>query len=101
VRAVTFVLLLGCTSGGPPPDPAFERGRQVWLTSCTACHNRDPAVPGPLGPEVKGASRELIEARVLRAEYPPGYAPKRDTHAMQPMPQLEGSIDDLAAFLAP
>ena len=32
---------------------------------------------GSVGPAVAGASRELIEAKVLRGEYPPGYTPKR------------------------
>jgi hypothetical protein len=31
--------------------------------------------------------------------YPPGYKPKRDTRMMTPFPQLEGDIDDLAAYL--
>jgi hypothetical protein len=59
----------------------------------------DPTLPGPLGPEVKGSPRDLIEARVLRAEYPVGYTPKRPTTLMQPLPQLAGNIDDLAAYL--
>jgi mono/diheme cytochrome c family protein len=84
---------------GGPGDPA--RGRVVYATQCTACHNTDPAVAGALGPEVKGASRELIEARVLRASYPPGYTPKRTTTQMVPMPHLATNIDDLVAYLAP
>lgn len=80
-------------------DPAAERGRQVYLGQCTACHASDPAQRGPLGPPVKGSSRQLLEARVLRGTYPPGYAPKQNTQVMQPMPQLAGSIDELAAYL--
>ena len=60
----------------------------------------DPTKAGTLGPPVAGASRELVEARVMRAAYPPGYAPKRTTTLMQPLPDLVGAIDDLAAFLA-
>ena len=75
------------------------RGRQVYLAQCTVCHNSDSSKDGPLGPADKGSSRELLEARVLRAAYPPGYKPKRGTAIMQPMPQLASSIDDLAAFL--
>jgi hypothetical protein len=48
---------------------------------------------------VRGASRELLEARILRGAYPPGYTPKRPSAIMQPMPHLAGSLDDLAAFL--
>ena len=80
-------------------DPAAERGRQVYLGQCTACHSSDPAQRGTLGPPVKGSSRQLLEARVLRGAYPPGYAPKQNTRLMQPMPQLSGSLEDLAAYL--
>lgn len=70
------------------------------MTRCTSCHHVDPAKAGTLGPPVQGASRALLEARVLRATYPAGYMPKRTTTLMQPLPDLAGSIDDLAAFLA-
>ena len=81
-------------------DPAVARGRAVYLSICTACHNADPKLDGAVGPANAGASRELVEAKVLRAEYPPGYTPKRPSNVMPPLPQLAGSIDDLTAFLA-
>lgn len=80
-------------------DLALE-GRQVYLSSCIACHNADPAKEGALGPSVAGASLELVVARVLRGEYPDGYVPKRDSAAMVAMPFLEKQIPALAAFLA-
>ena len=43
---------------------------------------------------------ELLQAKVLRNEYPPGYAPKRDTKAMIPLPHLEPELPAIAAFLA-
>ena len=58
-----------------------------------------PSGNGPIGPAVKGSSRELIEARVVRGVYPPGYTPKRPSAVMQPMPHLAGSVDDLTAYL--
>lgn len=101
MRARPFVLLAAalalaaCAGDGSPAG----RGRQVYLAQCTVCHNSDPSKDGPLGPAIKGSSRELLEARVLRGAYPPGYKPKRGTAIMQPMPQLAASIDDLAFFL--
>jgi hypothetical protein len=53
-----------------------------------------------VGPPVKGASRALLEARLLHAGYPPGYTPKRSSAVMPAMPQLAASIPDLAAYLA-
>jgi mono/diheme cytochrome c family protein len=76
-----------------------ERGRAIYLSNCAACHNNDPSKDGPIGPGIKGASRELVEARVLRASYPAGYKPKRNTQAMPPQPYLKDSVPDLVAFL--
>jgi mono/diheme cytochrome c family protein len=91
--------LAGCSGQGSPLSPEAERGRQVYVANCTSCHSIDLAQNGPLGPMVKGSSRELLEARVLRGVYPPGYTPKRPSAIMQPMPHLAGSLDDLAAYL--
>jgi mono/diheme cytochrome c family protein len=90
------LLLSGCGQNG---NDATSRGKQVYLTECIACHNPDPARDGVLGPAIKGASQELLEARVLRAAYPPGYTPKRSTALMPAQPKLAPKIPDLAAFL--
>ncbi len=92
------ILLAGCSD--PQSLPASERGRRVYLANCITCHNPDPTKPGSKGPEIAGASRELLEARVLHGTYPPGYTPKRTTREMVPLPYLAAKIDDLAAFLA-
>ena len=76
-----------------------EKGRQVWLVQCVTCHHRDPGKDGPIGPAVKGSSEALVEARLLRGGYPPGYTPKRDSKVMPARPDLARSIADLAAFL--
>ena len=91
------VVLSAC--GGPALDPEAERGRQVYLAQCTACHATDPARPGPVGPPIKGASRELLEAKLLRGRYPPGYTPKRPTAVMPPQPAVAADIPALAAYL--
>ena len=91
--------LTGCSGQEGSLSPEAERGRQVYIAQCVACHSTDPTKDGPLGPAVKGASRELLEARLLRGAYPLGYTPKRPSAVMQPMPHLAGSLDDLAAYL--
>lgn len=116
-RLVAAGLLLAACGDPQPPAPSggtsptaatssaaatagsAEKGRQVWLGQCIACHNSDPVKDGPLGPAVKGASRELLEARVLKGEYPPGYKPKRPSKVMPARPDLAPSIPDLAAYL--
>jgi mono/diheme cytochrome c family protein len=89
-----------CTPKGPALSPLAERGRQVYQTTCIACHNADPKKPGALGPDIAGSSLELITARVMKAEYPPGYAPKRQTHTMTPIPQVKEDLPAIAEYLA-
>ncbi len=118
-RLTVFVLLVllavgaACEPAATPAEPEIPvprlpdkplalgvRGRQIYMSNCIACHNPDPNRPGALGPDIAGSSRELVEARVLRNEYPEGYRPKRETRVMIPLPHLEPEIDALVAFLA-
>ena len=104
VGSAVVLLGLALCAACPPPadpnaDPAIARGRRVYMGTCIACHNIDPSVDGAVGPAVKGASRAVIESKIMRATYPDGYTPKRTTKVMPAQPQLESSIDDLAAFL--
>ena len=87
----------GCSDGAL--SPLAERGRQTYLAHCVACHNTDPAQPGPVGPALKGSSRELLEAKVLHGSYPPGYTPKRPTKVMVPIPPVAPEIAALAEYL--
>lgn len=54
---------------------------------------------GNIGPEVWGAKFDLLEARILRADYPRGYTPKRKSRAMPRLPQLKDEIVALEAYL--
>ena len=97
--AALAAALAGCADEAA--DPLVERGRQVYLAQCTVCHGPDPAQGGPLGPAVKGSSRAMLEAKVLRGDYPPGYTPKRPgSNSMPLFPHLEPQIPALAVFLA-
>jgi mono/diheme cytochrome c family protein len=77
-----------------------DRGRAIFVANCVACHNSDPSKDGPIGPAIKGSSKELVTDRVLRGTYPPNYAPKRQTKIMPQFPFLEPEIPYLAAYLA-
>ena len=106
VVVTSMVLATACspssddTSRSAPISPAAAEGRQVYAANCTACHNQDPNQAGALGPAVAGSSAELLEAKVLRGEYPSDYLPKRESHAMVPLPHLAKEIPALAAYLA-
>jgi mono/diheme cytochrome c family protein len=110
MRKLRFLLLflaLGLTGCGKDSEMSADsrasgdprRGRGIYAAYCIACHNSDPARDGPIGPAIAGSPRPLIEARILGAAYPPGYAPKRDTRIMPAMPHLKRAIPDLAAYL--
>ena len=96
-----LVLFAGSLACQPSTETTpVELGKRAYVANCIACHNMDPAVEGTLGPAVAGSSLALIEARVMRAEYPPGYTPKRDSHLMPAQPFLKSEVPNLAAYLA-
>jgi mono/diheme cytochrome c family protein len=95
-----LLLAAACSGETRPLSAAAERGREVYLSVCIACHAADPTRDGSAGPAVAGSSRELIEARVVRGTYPPAYTPKRPSAVMPAFPNLAPHVDDLAAFLA-
>ena len=80
-------------------EDRIAAGRSAYNANCTACHSMNPAQDGALGPAVAGASEELLYARVMRGEYPPNYAPKRNSRVMVPLPHLERQIPVLADYL--
>ncbi len=96
-------LLVAATAaacGGEGKRSLADQGRRDYAANCTACHHPDPRRDGALGPAVAGSSRALLEARVLRAEYPPGYQPKRQTRQMMALPHLAPQLEALAVYLA-
>ena len=96
--ALTGAVLAGC-SDQSGQSAAAQRGRQIYLAQCTQCHNPDPVQPGAVGPPIKGSSKDLLEAKLLRGNYPPGHTPKRPTAIMPQQPAVAPDIPALAEFL--
>jgi mono/diheme cytochrome c family protein len=99
--AAIALFALACT---PADDhqlsPIAREGEKIYQNACIACHNGNPNLDGALGPANAGASTELLAAKVLRGEYPPGYAPKRPGSATMPrFEYLADKIPALAAYL--
>lgn len=98
--------LSGCKKKAPTPvselnpEELFNRGKSIYVSNCSACHHIDPAKDGATGPAVAGASKELLEERILRASYPKDYKPKRDTRIMVALPHLQNEIPAITAYLA-
>jgi mono/diheme cytochrome c family protein len=79
--------------------PALAKeGQAVYARRCTACHGIDPSKAGTHGPDIQSSSLELLTAKVLRGEYPEGYAPKWNTMAMRRLPLTEGDMEAIHAF---
>lgn len=99
---VLILIGSGCSkeSGQSGKNADWQRGRAVYVANCVACHGSDPSKDGAIGPAIKGSPPELIETRVLRTEYPPGYKPKRNTHLMPTFPYLKSEIPNLVAYLS-
>jgi len=96
-----FGLLAAVSAACQPAGKAtpVELGKRVYMASCIACHNQDPTRDGTIGPAIAGSALALVEARVLRAEYPPGYTPKRSSRLMPAQPFLKSEVGNLAAYL--
>jgi len=100
--AAISLVALAC---GPSNDRALSdlarEGEKVYQNVCIACHNGNPNLDGAIGPANAGASAELLAAKVLRGEYPAGYAPKRPASTTMPrFEYLADKIPALAAYLA-
>jgi mono/diheme cytochrome c family protein len=104
------LLFFGCTDSGntvkqpekqvdPATQKLIKQGRAAYYSTCIACHNQNPSLAGSVGPELTGASVELLEAKILKGEYPQGYQAKRTTTLMVPLPHLGAQIPALHAFL--
>jgi len=108
--AVAFALAMcsGCTKKSSETPSVTEmtaaqlaeRGKSIYMSNCIACHNVDPSKDGSVGPAIAGSSAELVEARVMKAAYPEGYKPKRDTRVMVALPHLQKEIPALGAYLS-
>jgi mono/diheme cytochrome c family protein len=79
------------------------RGRRIYLSTCIQCHNKDPNLKGPIGPEIVDAPLEVMHAKVMTGKYPEklpaGFLPKRKTRAMRPLPQFQKDIPSIHAYV--
>jgi len=77
----------------------IEKGRMVYFANCVSCHNNNPKKPGSIGPEVYGASIDVLLQKFVFGKYPENYSPKRTSKIMPLMPHLKKEISNLHAFI--
>ena len=77
----------------------IEKGRMVYFANCVSCHNNNPKKPGSIGPEVYGASIDVLTQKIVFGKYPENYSPKRTSKIMSLMPHLKKEISNLHAFI--
>jgi mono/diheme cytochrome c family protein len=82
---------------------ALERGKRVYMSNCIQCHNRDPNLKGPIGPELVDSPLEVMTSKVMTGKYPnplpAGFVPKRKTSAMRKLPKLQKDIPAIYAWI--
>ena len=77
----------------------IEKGRMAYFANCVSCHNNNPKKPGSIGPEVYGASIDVLAQKIVFGKYPENYSPKRTSKIMPLMPHLKKEISNLHAFI--
>ena len=77
----------------------IEKGRMVYFANCVSCHNNNPKKPGSIGPEVYGASIDVLTQKIVFGKYPEKYRPKRTSKIKPLMPHLNKEISNLHAFI--
>ena len=77
----------------------IEKGRMAYFANCVSCHNNNPKKPGSIGPEVYGASIDVLTQKIVFGKYPKNYRPKRTSKIMPLMPNLNKEISNLHAFI--
>ena len=77
----------------------IEKGRMVYIANCVSCHNNNPKKLGSIGPEVYGASIDVLAQKIVFGKYPENYSPKRTSKIMLLMPHLKKEISNLHAFI--
>lgn len=102
ILAISFILTASCKNEAQNQRPLTElesRGKAVYMSTCTACHNPNPRLAGSIGPDLAFSNLDLVQMRVEKAAYPAGYKPKRSSRIMPAFPQLAGDVKAIHAYL--
>lgn len=87
-----------------PANPIdIAKGKEIYLSTCIKCHNKDPNVKGAIGPELTDAPLEIMQVKVATGRYPDvlpeGFVPKRKTKQMIKQPQVLADVPSIHAYV--
>lgn len=87
-----------------PMNPVdIAKGKEIYLSTCIKCHNPDPNVKGPIGPELVDAPLVIMQAKVATGRYPEvlpeGFVPKRKTKQMTKFPAIVPDVPSIHAYV--
>lgn len=81
----------------------INKGKRLYFSNCTSCHNKDPNIKGPIGPEMVDAPLEVMTSKVMTGQYPvklpAGFVPKRKTKLMRKLVHLQKDIPSIYAWV--
>ncbi len=81
----------------------IAKGKEIYLSQCIKCHNKDPNVKGSIGPEMVDAPLSVMQAKVFTGRYPEvlpeGFVPKRKTKQMTKLPQYIKDVPSIHAYV--
>ncbi|EPG73733.1 cytochrome C [Leptospira fainei serovar Hurstbridge str. BUT 6] len=96
-----MIFFIGCKGEEnlSPEQKLSAKGKGIYIANCTACHNQNPKLDGPVGPSVANSTFELLKVRIRDGEYPQGYKPKRESKLMTKFPFSDEEISALEVYL--
>jgi len=81
----------------------LEKGKQIYISTCIRCHNKDPNIKGSIGPELTDAPLEVMQHKVASGRYPDvlpeGFVPKRKTKLMTKFTQHIPDVPSIHAYI--
>jgi mono/diheme cytochrome c family protein len=81
----------------------IAKGKEIYLSTCIQCHNKDPNLKGAIGPEVTDTPLDVMQVKVVTGRYPDvlpaGYVPKRKTKQMRKFPNYAKDVPSIHAYI--
>jgi len=98
-KYLSLLVFISACSGPQGESTPYTRGKAVYNSECTSCHNTNPDLDGSVGPALRGSSYALIYNKLILGTYPEGYTPKRNSNLMSKFTGLYPDTPDLYFYL--